>query len=100
MEEYILDILVTQEEMATLDDDIRALWMEGGMTYTADGCDVYFFDNFMKCRKHWPEIHTEFFSGFQCPMCRFTTTRRNQMTRHMSRIHPDKATKSLEPSTQ
>lgn len=37
----ITDILVIQEEMATLDDDIRPLWMEGGMTCTADGCGVF-----------------------------------------------------------
>lgn len=84
--------------MATLDNDIRPLWQEGRMRRTADGCD-FFLDSFMNCRKHWTEIHTEFVFGFQCPLCCFSNRRRNQMTRHMSRIHPNTPTEGLEPST-
>lgn len=81
-----MDILVSDEEMAEL-DNIRPLWQEGGMSCPADGCDV-FLQCMTKCRKHWSEIHTEFVFGYQCILCRFATMRRNQIIRHMGRVHP------------
>uniref|UniRef100_K1QIG5 Uncharacterized protein n=1 Tax=Magallana gigas TaxID=29159 RepID=K1QIG5_MAGGI len=71
---------------------------KGGMSCPANGCDV-FLDSMTKCRKHWSEIHTEFVSRYQCSMYRFSTMRRNQTTRHMSRVHPNKPIEGLEPST-
>lgn len=82
-----MDILVSDEEMAELDRDIRPLWQEGGMSCPADGCDV-FLQCMTKCRKHWSEIHTEIVFGYQCILCRFATMRRNQIIRHMGRVHP------------
>lgn len=94
MEEFVLDILVSDEEMAELDRDIRPLWQDGGMSCPADGCDV-FLECMTKCRKHWSEIHTEFVFGYQCTLCRFATMRRNQIIRHMGRVHRNQPTEGL-----
>ena len=51
MEEFVLDLFVSEEELMQLDKDIRPLWQEGGMGYQADGCDV-FLECMTKCRKH------------------------------------------------
>uniref|UniRef100_K1PNR1 C2H2-type domain-containing protein n=1 Tax=Magallana gigas TaxID=29159 RepID=K1PNR1_MAGGI len=98
MEKIVLDLFVSEEELMELDRDIRPLWQEGGMRCPADGCDV-FLECMTKCRRHWVEIHTEYIYGFQCTLCRFATMTRNQIIRHMGRVHPNQPTEGLEPRT-
>uniref|UniRef100_K1QEB3 Uncharacterized protein n=1 Tax=Magallana gigas TaxID=29159 RepID=K1QEB3_MAGGI len=98
LENLFLDLFVSEEELMELDRDICPLWQEGGMRCPADGCNV-FPECMAKCRRHWAEIHTEYIHGFQCTMCRFAPMRRNQIIRHMGRVHPNQPTEGLELRT-
>lgn len=98
MEDFVLDLLVSEEELMELDRDIRPVWQEGGMRCPADGCDI-FLECVAKCRRHWAEIHMEYIHGYQCTLCRFATMRKNQVSRHMGRVHPNQPTEDLELKT-
>ena len=80
----ILDILVSEQEMATLDEDLRPIWEDGGMICPANGCHT-FRRTYSLCRKHWAEIHEKMVTMYTCEAiqeCRFTASRRNQVVRH------------------
>ena len=88
----ILDILVSEQEMATLDEDIRPIWEEGGMICPADGCHS-FLRTYSLCRKHWAEVYEKMVTMYTCEAiqeCRFTTSRRNRVVRHIRKIHLSK----------
>ena len=88
----ILDILVSEQEMAILDEDLRPLWEDGGMICPANGCHT-FLRTYSLCRKHWAEIHEKMVTMYTCEAiqeCRFTASRRNQVVRHIRKLHLSK----------
>lgn len=94
MEEFVMDLFVSEEELKELDRDILLFWQEGEMSCPADGCDV-FLECIIECRRHWAETHTEFIYGYQCTLCRIATMRKNQIKRHMGLVHPNQPTEGL-----
>ena len=88
----ILDILVSEQEMATLDEDLRPIWEDGGMICPANGCHT-FLRTYSLCRKHWAEIHENMVTMYTCEAiqeCRFTASRRNRVVRHIRKLHLSK----------
>lgn len=68
MEEFILDILVSEEKNGWI------IQRHPSPLAGRGGDEVYsrrmwcFLDSILKCRKHWREIHTESDSGYKCTL--------------------------------
>ena len=78
--------------IGTLDEDIRPIWEEGGMICPANGCHT-FLRTYSLCRKHKAEVHEKMVTMYTCEAiqeCRFTASRRNQVVRHIRKIHLSK----------
>ena len=88
----ILDIFVSKQEMATLDEDLRPLGEDWCMICSANGCHSFLRTNPL-CRKHWAEVHEKMVTMCTCETiqeCRFIASRRNQVIRHIRKSHPSK----------
>lgn len=68
MEEFVLDLFVTEEELMELDRDIRPMWMEGGLSREEEECGGLLLPNYKDCRIHWREYHQEYVSLYRCPV--------------------------------
>lgn len=84
MEEFVLDLFVTEEELMELDRDIRHMWMEGGLSREEEEFGELLLPTYKDCRIHWREYHQEYVSLYRCPVagCLYSSTRRGQATRH------------------
>lgn len=89
IEEFILDLLVSEEELMELDRVIHPIWKEGGMSCEVEVCEGTFHSSDKECRIHWREYHQEYVSLYRCPVagCLCSSARRGQVTRHRNFRH-------------
>lgn len=54
MEEFVLDLFVTEEELMELDRDIRPMWMEGGLSREEEEFGGLLLPTYNDCREGVP----------------------------------------------
>ena len=88
-----LDIRVPDEDISSLDSDLRPDFVEG-MNCNVPGCSSRSFNSINTLWKHWKKVHRGTIPLFRCSACSFKAGDSNLIKKHAKSVHKASLDKS------
>ena len=88
-----LDIRVPDEDISSLDSDLRPEFVEG-MNCNVPGCSSRSFNSVNTLWKHWKKVHRGTIPLFRCSACSFKAGDSNLIKKHAKSVHKASLDKS------
>jgi hypothetical protein len=88
----VLEVNVSDQEVESLNDDLRMEWPDEGMSCPVLGCPnaAHHFRNLNNYVSHFNRFHRKKIMLYNCPLCKAKDTKRTEIVRHFRKAHKNK----------